>query len=67
VWAAKPSREELLALLDQAQNAIVESQQHWGAVVGLTGDRRFQRQQRQALELLDAMRDRVELYELRRE
>lgn len=59
----KPSRDELLALLQQARDLVETSQQHWGAVVGLTGDRRFQRQQRQALELLDAMRHRVEMYD----
>ena len=63
----KPSRAELLGLLEQARNAIEESQRHWGAVVGLTGDRRFQRQQQQTLELIDAMRVRAEAFDRTRE
>ncbi len=53
------SKDELLALLDQARLALEESQRHWGAVLHLTGDRRYQRQQREALALLEAMRRRV--------
>jgi hypothetical protein len=60
--SAKPDRDELLSLLDRAREALMESQSHWGAVVHLTGDRRFQRQQAQALELIDAMHRRVESY-----
>ncbi len=47
---------------ERRQPAIEESQQHWSAVVGLTGDRRFQRQQHEVLELLAARRRRVELH-----
>jgi hypothetical protein len=57
-----PSRDELLKLLNQARQALVDSQSHWSAVVHLTGDRRFQRQQAQALELIDAMHRRVASY-----
>jgi hypothetical protein len=60
--SSSPSREELLSLLDRAREALVEAQNHWGAVVHLTGDRRFQRQQAQALELIDAMHRRAASY-----
>lgn len=49
---------ELLTLLERL--AVEESQRHWSGVVGLTGDRRFQRQQREVLALLSAMQLRVE-------
>lgn len=55
-----PSREELLALLDEARQALEKSQDHWGAVLHLTGNQRYQRQQREALALIGAMRRRVE-------
>lgn len=55
-----PSRETLLALFEQAREAVEASQQHWAAVLGLTGDRRFQRQQREVLAVLAKMRKRVE-------
>jgi hypothetical protein len=51
--APRPNKQELLRLLDKAREALQESQRHWGAVVGLTGDRRYQRQQREAVELLE--------------
>jgi hypothetical protein len=55
----EPSRAELLALLDRAREALEESQHHWGAVLHLTGDRRYQRQQQEILKLIEAMRRRV--------
>ena len=57
-----PNRDELLVLLATARASIQESEEHWGAVIGLTGDRHYQRQQREAVALLDAMRRRVEMY-----
>ena len=59
--SSSPSREELF-LSSIVREALVEAQNHWGAVVHLTGDRRFQRQQDQALELIDAMRRRAASY-----
>jgi hypothetical protein len=50
-----PSSERLLDLLRQAHEAIIESQQHWGAVQHLTGDRRNQRRHAEILRLLDAI------------
>jgi hypothetical protein len=61
VERVEPSREKLLALLEEAQAAIEASHHHWGAVGSLTGDRRYQRQQREVLHLLDAMKKRVRL------
>ena len=57
--APTPSKAELLALLEQAREAIEASQHHWGAVLHLTGDTRYQRQQQEALKLLAAMHRRV--------
>ena len=60
------SRAELIALITKAHDALVESQAHWSAVVGLTGDHRFQRQQREAEALLQAMLNRIAMYERER-
>jgi hypothetical protein len=38
------SRTELIALITKARHALIESQRHWSAVVGLSGDHRYQRQ-----------------------
>jgi hypothetical protein len=54
--AERPSRDELVALLDEARAGVEASQRHWGAVLHLTGDRRYQRQQQEVLKLLAAMR-----------
>lgn len=56
---SEPSKAELITHLKTARTAVIESQQHWAAVVHLTGDRRFQRQHRETLALLDAMLRRV--------
>jgi hypothetical protein len=53
--SAEPSSERLIELLHQARDAITESQQHWGAVQHLTGDRRNQRRYQELLRLLDAV------------
>jgi hypothetical protein len=60
--SAEPRHDELLSLLNRAREALVESQSHWAAFMHLTGDRRFQPQQAQPLELIDAMHRRVESY-----
>ena len=52
---AEPRSERLIELLHQARAAIVEAQEHWGAVLHLTGDRRNQRRHDEVLSLLDAM------------
>jgi hypothetical protein len=52
---SQPSKAELVMLLESAREAIVASQEHWGAVLHLTGDRRLQRRQQGAIALLDAM------------
>jgi hypothetical protein len=51
---SEPSSERLIELLRQARDAITESQEHWGAVQHLTGDRRNQRRHQELLALLDA-------------
>jgi hypothetical protein len=53
--AAPPSSERLLQLLHQARESIIESQEHWGAVQHLTGDRRNQHRYQELLKLLDAI------------
>jgi hypothetical protein len=58
-----PDRQRLIDLLSAAHASVEESQAHWGAVTHLTGDTRYQRQQREVLALLDAMRRRVEAYD----
>lgn len=61
------SRTELVALITQARDALIQSQQHWGAVVGLSGDPRFKRQQQAAEALLQAMLNRIAMYETDRQ
>jgi hypothetical protein len=56
----EPSKAELIRLLTTARDAVLESQKHWGAVLHLTGDRRSQRRQREAVALLEAMLRDVE-------
>ncbi|HEX7310601.1 MAG TPA: hypothetical protein VF232_05425 [Gaiellaceae bacterium] len=53
--ADEPSSERLLDLLRNARESIVESQEHWGSIQHLTGDRRNQRRYHEVLALLDAM------------
>lgn len=51
----EPSSQRLLELLNQARDAITESQKHWSAIQHLTGDRRNQRRYQELLALLDAI------------
>jgi hypothetical protein len=60
VTSDSPNRNELLTLLKSARDAVEESQRHWASVLGLTGDRRYRRQQHEVIALLDAMKRRVE-------
>ena len=57
------SRSDLIALITKAHDALVESQRHSTAVVGLSGDERFKRQQLEAEALLRAMLNRIAMYE----